>query len=208
MMLEDSILMSEKIFVEDEARSQLHPAREWDEVLVTVRLIPGFESFLRPAPCSSLLRHLPLCGPIVVINLAEEQCDAIALLAKLEELIRIPLPGFSLNKPNQYRSQLNAHVRSHGLRVREEQGAEDKLLGRSLRPYRREEKERKGALSVLRSLWVEVVKPVLDALGYVSLLLGSVFSDSTRAFRERIRRGRSNLGYGGALPTPPRRRDL
>ncbi|TEB36724.1 hypothetical protein FA13DRAFT_1771256 [Coprinellus micaceus] len=136
---------------------KLHLAREWDEVLVTVRLIPGFESFLRPAPCSSLLRHLPLCGPIVVINLAGEQCDAIALLAELEELIHIPLPGFSLNKPNQYQSQLNAHVRSHGLRVREEQGAEDKLPGRE---------GAEGALSVLRSLWVEVVKPVLDALGY------------------------------------------
>ncbi|KAH6902055.1 CHAT domain-containing protein [Coprinopsis sp. MPI-PUGE-AT-0042] len=58
---------------DDEARAHLNLARHWDDLLKTVRSIPGFESFLQPLPCSSLLQHLPVSGPVVVINVDERR---------------------------------------------------------------------------------------------------------------------------------------
>ncbi|KAF5309731.1 hypothetical protein D9611_014450 [Ephemerocybe angulata] len=162
--------MLEKISVEDEARSHLSLAKLWDDLLQEARAIPGFETFLRPVPCSTLLQHLPEEGPIVVINVDKHRCDAIALLNGMDEPLHIPLPNFSLKKANDYRSRLKAQLRSQGLRDRaydhdrEVVDSHPTLLARPLRPVIRGNPGENIVRGVLRGLWVEVAKPILDHL--------------------------------------------
>ncbi|KAH6918213.1 CHAT domain-containing protein [Coprinopsis sp. MPI-PUGE-AT-0042] len=140
---------SQKMSLEDEARAHLNLARQWDNLLKEVRSIPGFESFLQPLPCSSLLQHLPASGPVVVINVDKQRCDAIALLAGLGEPLHIPLPDFSLEKANNYRGILKASLEDQHLRMREDQ-MQSQVMVRQ----------------VLRDLWNEVVGPILNTLGF------------------------------------------
>ncbi|KAH6881201.1 CHAT domain-containing protein [Coprinopsis sp. MPI-PUGE-AT-0042] len=159
---------SEKVLLEDEARVHLNLARRWDDLLKTVRSIPGFECFLQPLPCSSLLQHLPESGPVVVINVDEQRCDAIALLTGQDKPIHIPLPDFSLEKANKYRGDLKANLESQQLRMREVREATDEdVSGRALRPGKRNQMQSEVVVrKILRDLWNEVVGPILNTLGF------------------------------------------
>ncbi|KAH6881194.1 CHAT domain-containing protein [Coprinopsis sp. MPI-PUGE-AT-0042] len=161
---------SEKISLEDEARAHLKLARQWDDLLKTVRSLPGFESFLQPLPCPSLLQCLPATGPVVVINIDGQRCDAIALLAGLDKPLHIPLPDFSLEKANKYRNNLKANLEERQLRIREVQLEETTVEEVSGRAFRRRPQNRmQGQVvvqQVLRDLWNEVVNPILSALGF------------------------------------------
>ncbi|KAF6765581.1 CHAT domain-containing protein [Ephemerocybe angulata] len=130
--------LSEKISLGDDARAHLTLARKWDDLLKTARAIPGFESFLMPLSCSTLMQNLPESGPVLVINIDKRRCDALALLAGLDEPLHIPLSKFSVTRANEYCTILNSQLRTHDLHVHR----------------------------VLRGLWEDVVTPILDALGY------------------------------------------
>ncbi|KAH6904727.1 CHAT domain-containing protein [Coprinopsis sp. MPI-PUGE-AT-0042] len=155
--------ISEKISLEDEARAHLNLARRWDDLLKTVRSIPGFESFLQPLPCSSLLQHLPVSGPVVVINVDKRRCDAIALFAGRAKPLHIPLPNFSLEKANKYRDDLKANLEKHQLRMRE-------VSGRGAKPSKQNQMQNQVVVrQVLRDLWNEVAGPILNALGFLRM---------------------------------------
>ncbi|KAF6755132.1 CHAT domain-containing protein [Ephemerocybe angulata] len=148
-----SLTLSQRISAEDEARAHLKLARQWDDLLRTARTTPGFESFLMPLPCSTLLKHLPESGPVVVINIDDRRCDALALLAGADEPLHIPLPNFSIEKASRYRADLDSELASRHLR------------SRGVRPaHRRKTHEHSPTHRVLRGLWEEVVRPILDAL--------------------------------------------
>jgi tetratricopeptide (TPR) repeat protein len=153
--------LTDKISLEAEASAHLGLSREWEELLQQVRAIHGFESFLQPLPCSGLLQHLPDSGAVVVINVDEKRCDAIALIAGLDEPIHIPLPSISVQTIQVYREALDRQLHLKGLRMRD--GGE--VPERGARPANKH-KEECGARNVLRALWVHVVKPILDALAY------------------------------------------
>ncbi|RXW12490.1 hypothetical protein EST38_g13363 [Candolleomyces aberdarensis] len=169
---------SEKISAEDEARAHLELAAEWNELLNTVRsTIPGFENFLQPSPCSTLLQHLPDTGPIVVISVHEERCDAIALIAGLDEPFHIPLLNFTYKKAKTYSNALSALLVQKELRMRagemnmdDEEDTRIGLTGRVARPSV-DNPLRDGVVvrNILGALWKEVVKPILDALGFSRL---------------------------------------
>ncbi|KAF5320612.1 hypothetical protein D9611_013741 [Ephemerocybe angulata] len=160
--------LEEKISLEDEARVHLGLVGQWNDVLRTARAIPGFQSFLMPSPCSALMQHLPESGPIVVINVHDRRCDALALLAGLDEPLHIPLPNFSVEKSSKYRAVLDSQLRTRNLRVREV-GAVTSIDG-EVRGIRSvpigEHGEDPPVQRVLRGLWEEVVKPILTALGF------------------------------------------
>ncbi|KAH6888869.1 TPR-like protein [Coprinopsis sp. MPI-PUGE-AT-0042] len=141
---------SQKMSLEDEARAHLKLARRWDDLLKRVRSIPGFESFLQPVPCSYLLRHLPASGPVVVINVDEQRCDAIALLAGLDKPLHIPLPDFSLEKANKYRGDLKTNLERRTIRPGKQNRMQSEVVVRK----------------ILRDLWNEVVSPILNTLGF------------------------------------------
>ncbi|KAF6749090.1 CHAT domain-containing protein [Ephemerocybe angulata] len=152
--------LSKKIVLEDEARAHLDLARKWDGLLKTARAIPGFESFLVPSPCSTLMQHLPESGPIVLINVDDRRCDAFALLAGLDKPVHIPLPNFSIEKASTYRTVFVSQLRIHSLRSRE-------VEPRGVRPAPIGKRgEDVSVHRVLRGLFEEVVKPILDALGF------------------------------------------
>ncbi|TEB36902.1 hypothetical protein FA13DRAFT_1810452 [Coprinellus micaceus] len=162
-----------KVLLEDEALKQSHLASEWDFLLTRVRDIPGFESFLQPLRCSTILRHLPESGPVVVINAHGDQCDAIVLLAGLYDPLHVKLPDFSLAKARQYRHDLNTQLCSHHPHARQPETIVTEYWktceGAAGRYGRKPGAGTSGIHLVLRNLWNEVVKPILDVLSLVRL---------------------------------------
>ncbi|TFK17060.1 hypothetical protein FA15DRAFT_557312, partial [Coprinopsis marcescibilis] len=160
---------SEGVSAEKEALSHVKLAAEWESVLTTIRTtVPGFENFLLPLPCSSLLQNLPDTGPIILINVHEYSCDALAVMAGLDEPLHIPLPCFSFEKAETLRTDLTGLLRSSGMRVR------DDVQGSETEQHRKPQQSRAGPhgetlASILATLWIDVVKPILDALGFSAL---------------------------------------
>ncbi|KAF5331233.1 hypothetical protein D9611_013063 [Ephemerocybe angulata] len=162
--------LSEKMSLEGEARAHLELAKKWDALLREARAIPGFGSFLMPRPCSDIMSHLPESGPIIVLNVDQRRCDALALLAGRDEPLHIPLPSFTIDKAKKYRSILDCQLRTRNLRARVVEvtvSIEDQLKLRGIRsaPVAKDGED----LSVhraLRGLWGEVAKPILGALGF------------------------------------------
>lgn len=68
-------------------RAQL--ASESRELLARIRARPGLEGFLRPAAPDDPVAAASH-GPIVVLNISEHRCDALALTAKGLDLIALP----------------------------------------------------------------------------------------------------------------------
>ncbi|MEU1985739.1 CHAT domain-containing protein [Nocardia sp. NPDC019395] len=66
-------------------------AGEWDELVDTVRRLPGFEDFLRSPQAGDLIEGLPPEGPVVIVNVSPLRCDALLLVSG--ELEVVPLPG-------------------------------------------------------------------------------------------------------------------
>lgn len=153
-----------KISVQDEEHWHRGLAKRWNTLLLSARSTPGFESFLQPSPCSTLLHHLPESGAVVILNVHGDRCDGVVLSATLKDPLHIPLPNFSLEKAKKYRQDLDAQLQSRGIRMRDaEAGAGGELSERALKRYK---KPVVGMHEVLRGLWIEVAKPILDALKY------------------------------------------
>ncbi|TEB31131.1 hypothetical protein FA13DRAFT_1774504 [Coprinellus micaceus] len=149
-----------KVTLEDEALKHSQLASELDSLLEKVRVIPGFESFLRPLQCAAILEHLPLSGYVVVLNVCNLRCDAVVLRAGSDELQHVPLTSFTLQKAKRYRHMLSVQLRCHGLRAQDVD-----IMGRAGGPYLNKNRDDLTVHSILRSLWKEVVKPILNALG-------------------------------------------
>jgi tetratricopeptide (TPR) repeat protein len=201
---------SERISLEAEARNQLQLARQWDDLLAKVRAIPEFEDFLKPTPYSTILRHLPDSGPIVVINVHEHQCDAFALLAGLDEPLHVPLPDLSLEKVVKYQIDLGSHLGKQGLRMRseEEDDVDQDDPNRLIVRYRRRPAGSEDVTrNALKCLWVEIVKPVLDALGFsvCAFLLDLHPPDAEFKLYNRMQRihHRSRSQGSGGVPLVP-----
>ncbi|TFK23356.1 hypothetical protein FA15DRAFT_467127 [Coprinopsis marcescibilis] len=159
------------VSLEEEAFSHIQLANEWDSVLTTIRTtVPGFENFLLPPPCSSLLQNLPSTGPTIIINVHEDRSDALALMAGLDEPFHIPLPCFSFEKAETLRTDLTELLGSFGLRERGQ--TQESEIGQRLKARRvREGPPRQSLFVILATLWEDVVKPILDALGFPCLKL-------------------------------------
>ncbi|KAH6911364.1 CHAT domain-containing protein [Coprinopsis sp. MPI-PUGE-AT-0042] len=158
------------ITLQDETRDHRRMAREWDELLTEIRQIPGLEYFLLPPPTSQLFEHLP-SGPVVLINVSADRCDALVLIPGLDEPIHIPLPLLTEEMVEGMASRLRTHLVSLSLLVRGGVALEVDEALRAFRPTgsrARDELKRKSAVleGILHQLWIFAVKPVLDALGF------------------------------------------
>ncbi|KAF6759101.1 hypothetical protein DFP72DRAFT_148681 [Ephemerocybe angulata] len=154
--------LSERISLEEEPRAHMDLTKKWDDLLHRSKAFPGFENFLEPPSCAGLLQHLPDSGPIVAVNVHETRCDAIALLAGADEPIHIPLPNFTLVKANMHWSNLKETLRF--------------FVHQDVRARRRESEKHTGqdALhGILLGLWEDVVKPILQVLGFSSRAISS-----------------------------------
>jgi len=109
------------------------------------------------------MNHLPQDGPVILINVHEERCDALALIPGCDEPFHIPLDSLTHQYASVLRDQLRSYLLSHGRRMR----AADLDLNRATRPAPEPNAKSGSAIQkVLRELWRMVVKPILDALAY------------------------------------------
>ncbi|KAG8717759.1 hypothetical protein FRC08_006744 [Ceratobasidium sp. 394] len=129
-------------------------AKEWDELVSRVRDIPSFENFLRPKKIGELAAATH-SGPVITIHVHESTCGALLLLPGSAEVTHLSLPDFSYDKAMNAYNRLKHLLHDSGMR----DSAQRKFVKHSVRtenPFG----------SVLELLWKDVVKPVLDVLGY------------------------------------------
>ncbi|KAL5634444.1 hypothetical protein ACGC1H_002485 [Rhizoctonia solani] len=151
---ESHTLASGSTTVEQVAQEHRRLAKEYNDLLVRIRVLPGFGDFLRPMKAAGLVQAART-GPVVVINCHEDTCDALIIIPGEETVRHFPLPNFSGQKAQQARQTLESSLRSKGIRER----------GVKVRP---EPGYKDGISSVLANLWHHVVKPILDHLGYMN----------------------------------------
>ncbi|CUA76306.1 hypothetical protein RSOLAG22IIIB_12188 [Rhizoctonia solani] len=141
---------------DDVGQQRRQLAGEYNSLLEQARQLPEFESFLKPIKATELVR-VARNGPVVVVNCQGNQSDALVILPRHNHVKHLALPTFTEHKARQARSQLETSLRHRNLRQRGfkkmgQLGYED------------------GMEDVLRTLWTDVVKPVLDYLGYTDAI--------------------------------------
>ena len=151
--------MEHKMSLQDETNSHVKLAQEWGELLNKIRTIPKFKDFLQPPSCSNLLKNLPDSGHVIVINVHKDSCDALALSSKLDEPLHIPLHKFSFENAMNLRNQLNNFLCTTNLRTRGTQPVRVNDGGDVIK-------------HILHQLWILIVKPILDVLGFSVSTLG------------------------------------
>jgi tetratricopeptide (TPR) repeat protein len=159
-----ALSMDQKISLEEQAGRHIKLAKEWDQLLATIRRIAGFEDFLRPRKCADIMRKLPDEGVIVVINIHDDRCDALALTAGSNKPLHIPLPKFSYHEAERLAKGLRGHLLRHG------------VIRRIGTPLHNPPLPDINLAEVLGVLWLQVVWPILDSLAfYVCFLSASPF---------------------------------
>ena len=158
--------LSQKISLQDEAHRHILLSRQWSELLNKIRSIPQFHNFLRPPQTSDILKHVPQDGIVILINIHEARCDALALISNSEIPTHIALNDFTYKEASELRGRLQRFLSSHSARMRE--------VDRSIRPAPPPDAQKQSQIHfVLGALWVRVVKPIL-----CSLALSVSFIDS------------------------------
>ncbi|KIM80499.1 hypothetical protein PILCRDRAFT_534642 [Piloderma croceum F 1598] len=142
--------------VEEVAQGHRRLAGEWEMLVKKARDLPGFGDFLRPKKFMQL-HSAADAGPVVTINVHKVRCDALVLMAGVDEVIHIPLEGFSYKKAQGLHVSLNRLLRDADLRARS-----DMRVGRRVAVGT----TTAGFPSILSDLWSCVVKPVLDGLAF------------------------------------------
>lgn len=136
----------------DSVEEILHRTRRlaelWRHLIAQAQSLPGLERFMRVGEAAELMSAAH-SGAVVLINTHKIRCDALVILPHSESIVHVPLPGLSYDKADQARSQLAALPHS------EISGNMDLSRGEELFE------------SILNMLWIDVVKPVLDAVGYM-----------------------------------------
>ncbi|CAE7124188.1 unnamed protein product [Rhizoctonia solani] len=135
-----------------------HLATEYQHLLVTIRQLAGFEDFLQPTNINKLLGAAKN-GPVVIINCHTDRCDALIVLPQRVGVTHIPLAGFNSDKAQTARLELQMSLDGMG---RGERGAVRRPV------FIAEAGEKTEFERVLEALWNNVVKPVLDHLGYTN----------------------------------------
>ena len=154
-----SASLAQKISLQDEAHLHIKLSREWSKLLKEIRNIPQFHNFLQPPQTSDLLKHLPPDGIVVLVNVDETRCDALALTSGSNAPIHICLNDFTYKEASKLRERLRLFLSSHRVRMRE--------VDRGGRPVQRLDAERHSEIHlVLKALWLGVVRPILDGLTF------------------------------------------
>ncbi|CAE6503558.1 unnamed protein product, partial [Rhizoctonia solani] len=144
-------VLSNSMTPEQAGQQRCRLAKEYQELLAQARQLPKFENFLRPMTAENLTSAAGN-GPVVVINCHTDRCNALLILPGNTDITHIPLTDFTEEKARTSRIQLEK-----SLRLRE----------RGVKPLWQPQ-YKDHTESVLATLWTHIVKPVLDALGYIN----------------------------------------
>ncbi|CAA7260661.1 unnamed protein product [Cyclocybe aegerita] len=147
--------MEKKISLEEEAINHMKRASEYNSLLEEIRHLPGFSDFLRPRKASEIFSRLPKNGVMVLINVCEEKCHAMILFHQPEiRLVTIPLERTGWKWAVDLRSRLMACLSSRSV-------MRDSGVDRAGHPMRTTPQKIRA---ILRTLWVDLVGPILDAV--------------------------------------------
>jgi hypothetical protein len=154
---------------EDVSRGYSKLAVEWDNLVDEIRRTPSFEGFLR-AKGFAQLAPAAHEGPVVILNVNDLQCDALVLISddsaeKHVSVVNIPLERFSYDKSKTLFQSLTDLLSSAGVRERNER--KTRIVGSQLDDEIKFKK-------ILRILWQDVVKPVIEGLAFQVRLLRPV----------------------------------
>ncbi|QRW18678.1 CHAT domain protein [Rhizoctonia solani] len=142
---------SDSGFEPPEIRHRL--AREYEGLLSQTRTLPGFENFLQPTKVNDLMRSARN-GPVVVINCHETRCDALIIMPGEDHVRHIALASLTEQKMRDTCSEMEKLLQFQGLRQRG--------------PRRPLQEQVQDVGPILAVLWYDIVKPVLDHLGYTN----------------------------------------
>ena len=165
--------MSQKMTLQDEAHIYIKLADEWNQLLEEIRNIPGFHKFLRPPQASELLGHTPPDGSIILVNVDQSRCDALALISGSTEPIHIPLTEFTYEQAFNLNLRLRKVLSWNEDRLREENCAVRPAPDRRIKS---------DIHFVLGVLWLEVVRPILEGLSYSVSFTFVIFPTTIRVF--------------------------
>ncbi|KAK0214580.1 hypothetical protein IW262DRAFT_1466357 [Armillaria fumosa] len=143
---------SKEFTMEEIAKEHRRLATEWDILVERVRALPSFGDFLGPKKLATLKNAAKL-GPVVLLNTYCSSCDALILIPGRNDVIHIPLKGFSFKKAEILQNRLSKSLSALGVRTRASQPA----YGTSNKDV---------FMKVLKELWSCIVKPVLDGLAF------------------------------------------
>ncbi|KAI0030584.1 CHAT domain-containing protein [Vararia minispora EC-137] len=143
-----------RMALEDEARDHRRLAAEYETLVVQIRQIEGFGSFLRPKTFAELV---PACrdGPVVVISVDQSRSDAL-ILCSPGYVVHVPLPGLVLGSAAIMRTSLAKGIHNRGIRGEVQDDEPERG------PIHRTHDS--GLLLDLEVLWVSVVQPILRAI--------------------------------------------
>jgi tetratricopeptide (TPR) repeat protein len=150
---------------EEEGRQYRALAMEHESIIDQIRSLANFEHFLRPPRVSQLMKAAR-DGPVVVLNVAERCCDALALIPGLDRVMHIPLPDITFERATRLENELRDLLYSGGARTGGERAAK-----------KVEDEIDSGCCKrILSELWNSLVQPVLGSLGFsVRSILFNVF---------------------------------
>ena len=141
--------LAEDIRLQDDNRNHTLQAAEHRQLLKEIRSRPGFQDFLQPPKTTDLLSSLPPDGPIIVFNFHNSRCDALALIAEIDEPLHIRLENFNLAQAGQLQEALQSDIVARSRKARPVPSSNSPPI-----------------LLILKELWRKVVQPILEALGY------------------------------------------
>jgi hypothetical protein len=156
-------------------------------LLKEIRELDGFQKFLLPKTISEL-SHAAERGPVVILNIGEFRCDALVLMPGFsnDEVLHIPLSDLTLKDAQHLRQSMGSLLRDGG--------RNDRLTG-----------QREGSVPpetqfthILSELWVRIVKPVLEGIGYRASY--SFLKLSFELMICRLRREMTHNAFGGVPP--------
>jgi hypothetical protein len=147
--------------MEEQGRQYRTLTAEWESTIEQIRSLSGFEEFLKPPRLSRLI-NAAQDGPVVTLNVADKQCDALAIIPGFDEVIHIPLPDITSSRVTQLGDELKDLLYSSG--VRGERAAQKFT----------DSYDNEGCQRVLAELWNGIVKSVMDSLAFAVRVLLAV----------------------------------
>ncbi|KJA22796.1 hypothetical protein HYPSUDRAFT_185851 [Hypholoma sublateritium FD-334 SS-4] len=146
--------LSANLSLQKDNQNHTHYAITYKKLLKEIRQLPDFHNFLKPPTFSTLLVGLPKDGPIIIFNIQRVDCNVLALVDGSEEPLHILLKDFSLADAKKLQDILQFNITN--------KGRDEDRLGIRWRAQ-------PDIQFVLRELWCKVVKPILEALGFLSV---------------------------------------
>ena len=138
LILPDKKGVNTTVSLETRMKWQRITSEKWDETVMAIRQLKGHSDFLQP-PSFDTLQHAAKCGPVIVIIISKHRSDAVIMLHACDPVL-VPLPKASPVVLNDLSTKLQEALEQE-------------------RPISREPYD-----IILRSLWENVVRPIVDKL--------------------------------------------